>query len=105
QIAGGEGVVPAPEVQANGSGAIQVLDALKTGDREDLFDTIERQLCTFIPEIRKLSFAPGAGNKSLQVREAGIPTPVPVRDLSEGTRLVLTLLTIVHQERKPSIIC
>ena len=105
QIAGSESVVPAPEVHRNGSGAIQVLDALKTGDHEDLFDTIERQLCTFIPEIRKLSFAPGSGNKSLQVREAGIPTPVPVQDLSEGTRIVLTLLTIVHQERKPSIIC
>jgi predicted ATPase len=48
---------------------------------------------------------PGKGDKSLQVREAGIPTPVPVRELSEGTRLVLTLLTIIHQERKPSIIC
>ena len=105
QIGGSEQLVPAPEVRSNGSGAIQVLDALKTGDREDLFDTIERQLCTFIPEIRKLSFAPGSGNKSLQVREAGIPTPVPVQDLSEGTRIVLTLLTIVHQERKPSIIC
>jgi predicted ATPase len=105
QIGGSEQLVPAPEVGSNGAGAIQVLDDLKTGDREDLFDTIERQLRTFIPEIQKLSFAPGKGNKSLQVREAGIPTPVPVRDLSEGTRLVLTLLTIVHQERKPSIIC
>jgi predicted ATPase len=105
QIAGSEQLVAWPEVQPNGSGAIQVLDALKTGDHEDLFDTIERQLCTFIPEIQKLSFAPGSGNKSLQVREAGIPTPVPVRDLSEGTRIVLTLLTIAHQERKPSIIC
>jgi predicted ATPase len=39
------------------------------------------------------------------VRETGIPVPVPVRELSEGTRLVLTILTIVHQERKPSLIC
>lgn len=105
QVGGSEQLVPTPEVHWNGSGAIQVLDDLKTGDREDLFNAIEQQLCTFIPEIQKLSFAPGKGNKSLQVREAGIPTPVPVLDLSEGTRLVLTLLTIVHQERKPSIIC
>ncbi|MGH7434765.1 MAG: AAA family ATPase [Polyangiaceae bacterium] len=43
--------------------------------------------------------------KRLQVREKGIPNPVLVSDLSEGTRLVLTILTIVYQERKPSIIC
>ncbi len=30
--------------------------------------------------------------------------PIAVSELSEGTRLVLTILTIVNQERKPSII-
>jgi predicted ATPase len=94
-----------PEVQPDGQGVIRVLDSLKTGDREDLFDAIESQLHAFVPEVEKLSFAPGEGGKSLQVRERGIPRSVPVRDLSEGTRLVLTILTIVHQERKPSIIC
>jgi predicted ATPase len=94
-----------PEVQPNGAGAVQVLDSLKTGDREDLFDKIEAQLREFVPEIEKLSFIPGVNAKRLQVRERGIPTPVPVSELSEGTRLVLTILTIVHQERKPSIIC
>jgi predicted ATPase len=100
-----EGITPFPNVGPNGEGAIRVLDALKTGDREELFDTIERELREFVPEIEKLSFAPGGNAKSLQVREAGIPTPVPVRELSEGTRLVLTILTIVHQERPPSIVC
>jgi predicted ATPase len=100
-----EQLVPSPSVHPNGQGTVQVLDALKTGDREEIFDTIEQQLREFVPEIQKLSFAPGGNAKSLQVREIGIQTPVPVRDLSEGTRLVLTILTIVHQERKPSIIC
>jgi predicted ATPase len=103
-IGASEAIAATPDVAANGLGAIRVLDALKTGDREDLFHTIERQLCEFVPEIQKLSFIPG-DKKSLQVRETGIPTPVPVRELSEGTRLVLTILTIVHQERRPSIIC
>jgi predicted ATPase len=94
-----------PEVFPDGMGAVQVLDALKTGDREDLFDTIERKLHEFVPEVEKLSFAPGNNSKRLQVRERGIQTPVPVSELSEGTRLVLTILTIVHQERKPSLIC
>jgi predicted ATPase len=100
-----ENIVPVPEVHPNGAGAIRVLDSLKTGDREDLFETIERQLHEFVPEIEKLSFTPGSNQKSLQVREKGISTPVPVSELSEGTRLVLTILTIVHQERRPSIIC
>ena len=104
-IGGRENLVVRPEVQPNGAGAIQVLDSLKTGDREDLFETIERQLHDFVPEIEKLSFASGSSVKGLQVREKGISTPVPVSELSEGTRLVLTLLTIFYQERKPSIIC
>ena len=94
-----------PDVERNGFGAIQVLDALKTGDREDLFDAIEAALHDFVPEIEKLSFVPGQNVKRLQVRERNIASPVLVSDLSEGTRLVLTILTIVYQVRKPSIIC
>ena len=94
-----------PEVQPDGQGAIRVLDSLKTGDREDLFRKIEAALGSFIPELEKLSFVPGQSVKSLQVRDRHISTPVPVSALSEGTRLVLTILAIVYQERKPSIIC
>jgi predicted ATPase len=103
-IAGAESLSPTPEVKADGQGAIQVLDSLKTGDREDLFLKIEASLRDFIPEIEKLSFIPGTNEKRLQVREAHIATPVPVSELSEGTRLVLTILTIIFQERRPTII-
>jgi hypothetical protein len=105
RIGSPESLVTDPEVKPDGAGAIQVLDALKTGDREDLFNKIEATLHDFIPEIEKLSFVPGQSVKSLQVRERHIATPVPLSVLSEGTRLVLTILAIVHQERKPSIIC
>ena len=104
-IGGSERLVRDPEVQANGGGAVQVLDALKTGDREDLFDAIEAKLGELVPEIEKLSFTPGRQSKRLQVRERHIQPPVAVSELSEGTRLVLTILTILLQERKPSIIC
>lgn len=100
-----EPVVGKPEVQEDGSGVVQVLDALKTGDREDLFDTIEAKLQTYVPEIEKLSFIPGADGKQLQVREKNIDKPIPVSELSDGTRLVLTILTIIYQEHPPSIIC
>ena len=106
QLAGNpETLVQNPEVHEDGSGVVQVLDALKTGDREDLFNTIEAKLKTYVPEIEKLSFIPGTDKKQLQVREKNIDTLIPVSELSDGTRIVLTILTIIYQENPPSIIC
>ena len=102
---GAENIVGNPEVREDGAGVVQVLDFLKTGDREDLFDTIETKLKTYVPEIEKLSFIPGTDKKQLQVREKNIDKPIPVSELSDGTRLVLTILTIIYQENPPSIIC
>lgn len=100
-----ESLVEYPAVREDGSGVVQVLDSLKTGDREDLFDTIEATLSRYIPEIEKLSFIPGQATKQLQVREKYIEKPIPVAELSEGTRLVLTILTIIYQKNPPLVIC
>ncbi len=100
-----ERLVTEPIVKEDGSGVVQVIDSLKTGDREDLFNKIETNLKHFVPEIEKLSFIPGRSVKQLQVREKYISKPVPVSELSEGTRLILILLTIIYQERPPSLIC
>ncbi len=94
-----------PVVHEDGSGVVQVLDSLKTGDREDLFDLIVSTLEEYVPEIERLSFIPGQATKQLQVREKNIAKPMPVSQLSSGTRLVLTILTILFQERPPSLIC
>lgn len=99
-----EQLIPNPVVNVDGSGAVQVLDSLKTGDREDLFDKIELEFKRFIPEIEKLSFIPATQSRRLQVREKHIDTPVPLATLSEGTRLILTILTIVFQENPPKFI-
>jgi predicted ATPase len=100
-----EDLVPNPVVLEDGSGVVQVLDALKTGDREDLFDKIEYTLSQFISEIEKLSFLPNKNVKQLQVREKYISSPVPVSQLSDGVKLALILITIIFQERPPSLIC
>jgi len=100
-----EDLVPNPVVLEDGSGVVQVLDSLKTGDREDLFDKIEYTLSQFISEIEKLSFLPNNNVKQLQVREKFISTPIPVNQLSDGVKLALILITIVFQERPPSLIC
>ncbi|HEX2749047.1 MAG TPA: AAA family ATPase, partial [Verrucomicrobiales bacterium] len=42
--------------------------------------------------------------KQIQVRERGLKTPLPATELSEGTRLILCLLTILHQENPPPIV-
>lgn len=100
-----EQLIAAPTVQEDGAGVVQVLDALKTGDRGDLFDRLEQTLTAYIPEIEKLSFAIQDGRKHLQVREKGLNRSMAVNELSEGTRLVLTILAIVFQENAPAIIC
>ena len=84
---------------------MQVLDALKTGDREDLFNLIEKTFKRQIPSIEKLSFVPGQANKSLQVRERHLPNAIPMNVLSEGTRLALMITAILYQENKPSLVC
>jgi predicted ATPase len=105
RVGGSEKIVVHPIVQEDGYGVVQVLDSLKTGDREDLFLKIEDQLGKYIPEIEKISFIPEQNAKKLQVREKYIPKPVPVEMLSEGTKLVLAILTILYQEHPPSLVC
>lgn len=94
-----------PSVGEDGSGTVQVLDALKTGDREDLFDKIEAVFKDYIPEVKKLSFVPTQNAKRLQIRDKNLPKPVLVSELSEGMQLALILITILYQEKKPSLIC
>jgi predicted ATPase len=101
----GEPIIENPTVHENGAGVIQVLDSLKTGDREDAFRMIEKKLAEYVPEIEKIIFVPEKGFKKLQVREKHISKPVPVEILSEGTKLVLTILTILYQENPPSLVC
>ena len=99
-----EKLISNPLVGEAGQGAVQVLDYLKTGDREDIFNVIENHMKKYIPEIEKLSFIPGRETKRLQIREKHISKPIPLSELSEGTRLVLTILTILYQENAPRVI-
>ena len=101
-----EPIASQPTVQGDGTGLVQVLDSLKTGEREDLFDRIERVFKSYVPEIEKLSFSTdSSGKRSLQVQERCALTPVPLSGLSQGTQLVLTLITILNQRHRPSLIC
>lgn len=100
-----EYLISDPVIQEDGEGIVQVLDSLKTGDREDLFNKIEETFKRHIPEVEKLSFASVENGKTLQVRERHLPAPTPVKSLSEGMQLALMLITILYQERRPSLVC
>ncbi|MEM6835405.1 MAG: AAA family ATPase, partial [Cyanobacteria bacterium P01_C01_bin.120] len=76
-----EEIVSNPSVKADGRGVVQVLDSLKAGDRDDLFDRVERELRRYVPEIEKLSFISGKSSKRIQVRERFIPEPIPLSEL------------------------
>lgn len=105
QIAKVEKVLPLADVSFDGSGTAQVLDILKNGDREDLFDDIENHFKRYVPEVEKLSLKTvKEGLKQIQVRERGLESPLPATELSEGTRLILAVLTILHQESPPPVI-
>lgn len=100
-----ETTIPQAAVRSNGAGTAQVLDALKNGDREDLFVLIEQNFRKYVPEIEKLSMKTVEdGRKQIQVREKGLKQPTAATELSEGTRLILCILTILHQENPPQVI-
>ena len=105
QVSMPEPVIASTSVSATGAGTAQVLESLKSGDREDLFDSIEGAFKRYVPEVEKLSLRTvEKGKKQIQVREKGLKEPLAATELSEGTRLVLCILTILHQENPPPII-
>jgi predicted ATPase len=104
-ISGTEKIVNRPSVNSSGGGTVQVLDSLKSGDSEELFNKIEENFRKYVPEAQKLSLlSPSEGKKVIQVRERGLNKPLPASELSEGTRLILCILTIIHQENPPPVI-
>lgn len=105
RIAQAESVQPNASIQSSGQGTVQVLDMLRNGDREDLFHKIEDSFKRYVPEVEKLSLRTvEEGKKQIQVREKGLKELLPATELSEGTRLILCILTIIHQEKPPPII-
>jgi ABC-type branched-subunit amino acid transport system ATPase component len=100
-----ESLIPQPTIKENGAGLVQVLDSLKTGDREDLFNHIESIFKSYIPEVEKLSLVSDHNSKSLQVREVCSLAPTPLSQLSKGAQIALTLIAILNQERRPSLVC
>ena len=104
-VAQPEQMIPDPFVEGNGAGTARVFDTLKSGDREDLAIKIETVMKRFVPGIEKVSTKLiSTGVRAIQIRETGFKEATPGRFLSAGTRILLALITIVHQPSPPPLL-
>lgn len=94
-----------PRVFSDGKGVTSVLRMLMQGNSamRQRFQTIEKQWRQCVPEIKSLHLPP-SGPVFLMVEQQGIPDSLPLSDLSDGARLILGILTIIHQESPPRLL-
>ena len=94
-----------PIVHSDGEGVTRVLQMLSLTKRKT-FQQIEEEFRKFVPEVEELTFERAdQGKWFLQVREKGLEeAPVALSEMSEGTRTILALLTIIHQPNRPELI-
>lgn len=89
----------------DGRGVTSTLRRLRLGDsaQQRRFEKITHQWRECLPEITNLHFAE-SGPSRLMVEQDAIPGSRPLSDLSEGARLLLAMLTLVHQEQPPRLL-
>lgn len=94
-----------PFVRDNGEGVTQVIERLSE-EGSPAFDAILKQFRSAISEIESITLRtlPPGGKKTLMLQEKGVSGKTPLNEVSEGTRLVLALLTVLHQKEPPKLI-
>ncbi len=103
-IGGAERDSERPFVHPNGEGTTRVLQRLSLKHKK-VFAKVEEAFRKFVPEAGELTFERAdEGKWFLEVLETGAKEPVPLSELSEGSRMILALLTILHQPERPDII-
>lgn len=96
---GGDGVAP------NGKGLPDLLLTLAESPGQKQFSLVERFLQKCVPEVENLIVRrQDDGRVALGVKESGLRDVVPGHFLSEGTRLILGMLTILLQENPPRMV-
>lgn len=106
-IGNAEGGDGSPFIQPNGVGVSWVLDKWNSGAKagRERFAKVVADLRRCVPEIEALSFYDvAAGKRGVQVEQFGLPNPVPLSEVSDGTRLVLAILTLINLESPPPVI-
>ena len=98
----------AAEVKPSGQGLTTVLRLLADSAPEK-FKELTAQFAEFVPEIEELRITK-RGNKEFEIlwhlsaSQSGFFGSVPISELSPGTRIILALLTIIHQPNRPELI-
>jgi predicted ATPase len=93
-----------PFVHLNGEGVTRVLQVLSLKHRKQ-FQKLEDEFRVYVPEVQELTFERAdQGKWFIQVVESGLAEAIPLSDLSEGSRIILAILTIIYQPNRPDLI-
>ena len=102
-----EGGIGEEFIEPNGARVSWVLDKWNAGAKagRERFAQVIADLRRCVQEIEALSFYDVEGGKrGVQVEQFGLPNPVPLSEVSDGTRLVLAILTLINLEEPPPVI-
>ena len=104
-----EGGSGEPYIQPNGAGVSWMLDKWNSGSRamRARFEQVITALRRCVPEIEAVSFYDvDVGKRAIQVEQTGLPpdNPRPLSEVSDGTRLILAILTLVSIETPPPVL-
>ncbi len=92
------------ELASDGAGLASVLDGMRD-DAPEQFKAIQHQICEWLPEYDCILFdRPSQGTKSIALRTKEGQHKVPASDLSQGTLIALTLLTLAYHPTRPSLV-
>ena len=106
-IGGAEGGADEPRIEASGKGVSWTLDKWNSGARQkhDRFERVVDELRRCVSEIDRISFYDLRGGlRAIQVEQTGLPDPVPLSEVSDGTRIMLALLTLMNVENPPPVL-
>ena len=107
--AAAQATIPDVKVERDGAGTAAVLASLKLG-ADEVFDRIEVDLRQLVPSVRRLRIRQeptyvGGGPLGHKIYFDFVGAPgIPAHGASQGTLLVLSLLTILHGPNRPNLI-
>lgn len=104
KVSAPEGLIANPFVEGDGTGTARVYDMLKTGVNDEIADQIHDAVLQFIPELTRIGVRlVGTSIKEIEARERGVDGTTEGRYLSAGTRILLALITAIHQPSPPPL--
>jgi predicted ATPase len=95
---------PRRELDRNGSGLSGVLDRLRD-EAPERFEALNDELGRWLPEFDRILFdTPQQGHRSIRLRTRSGKHAIPADNLSQGTLLALTILTLAYLPQPPSLV-